>query len=180
MWKVKGRRERLKRLKKPINLSSILDVPPLLDHILTSFLFFLPWAAVTSAVSQGTSGGTAIVQETLPLQAATQATLGNASWYSYHCSQQLCPPIRDPSNSGSDVINLPPYDDSGETDFIDLFDYNKADVIQDSAPVQSVQGRIAARKAWWFNNLQLSALVFGGFIELLHDPIRCSTSTFVS
>ena len=39
------------------------------------------------------------------------------------------PPIRDPSNSGSDVTNLPQYDDSGETDFIDLFDYNKADVI---------------------------------------------------
>ena len=46
--------------------------------------------------------------------------------------------------------------------------------------MQAVQGRIAARKACWFNNLQLSALVFGGFIELLHDPIRCSTSTFVS
>ena len=50
------------------------------------------------------------------------ATLGNASWYSYHRSQQLCPPIRDLSNSGSDVINLPQYDDSGETDFIDLLE----------------------------------------------------------
>ncbi|CAH3124327.1 unnamed protein product, partial [Porites lobata] len=37
-----------------------------------------------------TSGGAAIIQETLPLQAATHATLGNASWYSYHRSQQLC------------------------------------------------------------------------------------------
>ena len=36
------KRNRRKRLKKPINLSSILDVPSLLDHILTSFLFFLP------------------------------------------------------------------------------------------------------------------------------------------
>ena len=122
MWKVKRTRERWTRLNKPINLSSILDIPLLLDHIVTSFLFFLPWAAVTSAVSQGTSGGAAIVQETLPLQAAMHTPLGNASWYSYHCSQQLCPPIRDPSNSGSDVINLPQYDDSGETDFIDLFE----------------------------------------------------------
>ena len=78
--------------------------------------------AVTSAVSQDTSGGAAIVQETLPLQAATHANLGNASWYSYHRSQQLCPPIRDPSNSASDVINLSQYDDSGETDFIDLLE----------------------------------------------------------
>ena len=98
---------------------------------------------------------------TRPLQAATQATLGNASWFRYHCSRQLCPPIRNPSNSGSDVIFLRQYGDLGETDFIDLFDYNKADVIQDSSPVQSVQGRIAPRKAWWFNNFQISALVFG-------------------
>ena len=27
--------------------------------------------------------------------------------------------------------------------------------------MQAVQGRIAACKAWWFNNLPLSALVFG-------------------
>ena len=41
---VESQREKRKteKAKKPINLSSILDVPPLLDHILTSFLFFLP------------------------------------------------------------------------------------------------------------------------------------------
>ena len=34
-------------------------------------------------------------------------------------------------------------------------------MIEASTPEQSVQGRIAARRAWWFNNLQLSALVIG-------------------
>ena len=36
--------------------------------------------------------------------------------------------------------------------------------------MQSVQGRIAARKAWWFNNLQLSALVFGVLLNCYMIP----------
>ena len=36
--------------------------------------------------------------------------------------------------------------------------------------MQSVQGRIAARKAWWFNNLQLSALVFGVLLNCYLIP----------
>ena len=33
--------------------------------------------------------------------------------------------------------------------------------VTESSPVQSVQGRINTRKNWWFENLQLSALVIG-------------------
>ena len=43
-------------------------------------------------------------------------------------------------------------------------------MIQDSSPVQSVQGCIAACKAWWFNNLQLSALVFGVLLNCYMIP----------
>ena len=44
----------------------------MLDHILTSFLFFFPSMSGCYLCGRpGTSAGTAIVQETLPLQAAT-------------------------------------------------------------------------------------------------------------
>ena len=36
--------------------------------------------------------------------------------------------------------------------------------------MQSVQDRIATRKAWWFNNLQLSALVFGVLLNCYMIP----------
>jgi len=82
------------------------------------------------------------------------------------------------SNSGytwqRQLVQLPTQptnDDSDETDLVELLEFKNADVIEASTPEQSVQGRIAARKAWWFNNLQLSA----SSVKLLHDSIRCSS-----
>ena len=43
-----------------------------------------------------------------------------------------------------DIEDLALYDDAGEADFIDVFEFKNAEVIEDSSPEQSVQGRIAA------------------------------------
>jgi len=43
-----------------------------------------------------------------------------------------------------DIEDLSLYDDAGEADFIDVFEFKNAEVIKDSSPEQSVQGRIAA------------------------------------
>ena len=52
-----------------------------------------------------------------------------------------------------DIEDLSLYDDAGEADFIDVFDFRNAEVIEDSSPEQSVQGD----EAWWFSNLPLSS-----------------------
>ena len=43
-----------------------------------------------------------------------------------------------------DIEDLSLYDDAGEADFIDVFEFKNAEVIETSSPEQSVQGRIAA------------------------------------
>ena len=43
-----------------------------------------------------------------------------------------------------DIEDLSLYDDAGEADFIDVFEFKNAEVIEVSSPEQSVQGRIAA------------------------------------
>ena len=55
-------------------------------------------------------------------------------------------------------------------------------MIEYSSPEQSVQGRIVAREAWWFNNLQLSPLVIGVLLNcyMINDNlIRCFTPTLL-
>ena len=42
--------------------------------------------------------------------------------------------------------------------------------VTESSPVLSVQGRINARKNWWFENLQLSALVIGVLLTIYIIP----------
>ena len=97
-----------------------------------------------------------------------QATLGNARWSSYLRSQPLRQPIKDPSNSGSGVVDPSQYHDTG--DLIDTLELKSADVIEASSSEQSVQGRMATRKPWWFNNLQPSALVFGILLNCCMIP----------
>ena len=55
-----------------------------------------------------------------------------------------------------DIEDLSLYDDAGEADFIDVFEFKNTGVIEDSSPEQSFQGRIAGQ-AWWFTNLPLSS-----------------------
>ena len=53
-----------------------------------------------------------------------------------------------------DIEDLSRYDDAGEADFIDVFEFKNAEVIADSSPEQSVQGSYCCPdKAWWFSNL---------------------------
>ena len=90
-------------------------------------------------------------------------TLGSATWSNYQCNLPTCrlQAKETPSEiSGiDDIFGL--QEEPGDTNFLlELRGLKNAEVTE-SSPVQSVQGRINARKSRWFKNLQLSALVVG-------------------
>lgn len=61
-------------------------------------------------------------------------------------------------------------EEPGDTNFLlELRGLKNAEVTE-SSPVLSVQGRINARKNWWFENLQLSALVIGVLLTIYIIP----------
>ena len=97
--------------------------------------------------------------------------LCNASWSS--CRRKLLfPPSKEPSEkeSGNVHADLMLCDDSGEADLTEYYDFKHADVTESCVPEQSVQGRIAAPKTWWFTKLQLNALVIGVLLYSYRIP----------
>ena len=88
-------------------------------------------------------------------------SLGSATWSSYQrnlptCRLQAKEPLSEISGT-DDIFEI--REEPGDTNFLlELRGLKDAEVTE-SLPVQSVQGRINARKNWWFENLQLSALV---------------------
>ena len=59
-------------------------------------------------------------------------------------------------------------EEPGDTNFLlELRGLKNAEVTE-SSPVPSVQGRINARKNWWFENVQLSALAIGVLLTIYH------------
>ena len=60
---------------------------------------------------------------------------------------------------------------SGEPIEYEYFQFKNADVTGSRTLDQSVQGRIAANKEWWFNTLQLSSLVKGDLLNNYYIPL---------
>ena len=58
-----------------------------------------------------------------------------------------------------DIEDLSRYDDAGEADFIDVFEFKNAEVIDRGFFSKAVCSRsyCCSDKAWWFSNLPLSS-----------------------
>ena len=64
-----------------------------------------------------------------------------------------------PSNQLQSCLLQPSLTNDLSSDVINFVDYELADFVQFSE--NSVQGRIASNKSWWFNTLNLSSFVYG-------------------
>ena len=145
---IKERRPKPKELRKLISLGLILGA--FLPDLLMYLLLLLLQAHASCVRGLAISGEIVGDQSIQPPVPATTPTLGSATWFNYQRNLPTsCLQAKETLSeiSGTDDIfgiQIEP----GDTNFLlELRDLKNAEVTE-SSPVQSVQGRINARKNW--------------------------------
>lgn len=108
------------------------------------------------------SGVTAYIDPGIQGKSTTPISISNDPWLNSPLHRPSFP-LHNSSEDASSILyidELTLYEDS-LSNTVECFEFKSADVTEFCMSKQSVQGRIAANKQWWFDHLQLPAFVSG-------------------